>query len=125
VPFPILQDNLLLQFRLATVLSAADSQSQIQPQFRPKFFLQKPFRRNNMKSFRQIFAATVLMLALTISSYPGEISVPGARSTGEISVPGTRITTEIVISELSPEVAALDSMTEGMLGVLQSLLLIF
>jgi hypothetical protein len=84
-----------------------------------------------MKTFRKLFATVVLTLAITVSSFSGEISMPGARilssqpSTGEISFTGTRSTNETVTSETTIEVAAFDPVTESMLNLLQSLLLLF
>jgi hypothetical protein len=84
-----------------------------------------------MKTLRKLFATVVLTLAMTVSSFSGEISVPGARiqssqhSIGEISFIGARSTTETITSETTIEVAAFDPVTESMLSLLQSFLLIF
>ena len=84
-----------------------------------------------MKTFPRGFAAVVLTLALSVSSFSGETSFPGSidpppqNLTGETSFPGATLSTEIETSEVFPEVTALDPVTEGMLDVLQNLLLIF
>lgn len=43
-----------------------------------------------MKNLRQMCAATVLMLALTVSVFAGQIDCPGAPSPGDMPTVGTR-----------------------------------
>ena len=68
-----------------------------------------------MKRFQQLFAATVITLLLTISTFAGEMGFPVASATptgdGEMGFPGATSTVSLE--------------TEAMLNVLQSILAAF
>lgn len=83
-----------------------------------------------MKTFRQFLAATVLTLALSLSTFAGDIGFPGVTTspsqqqssvTGEIGMPGATATGDIQF----PGVDALDPVTEAVLGLLQGLMSLF
>ena len=83
-----------------------------------------------MKKLQQVFAAAVLTLAFTFSTFAGEILMPGATTppprqqssiTDDIGFPGETATGEIP----TPGVDALDPETEAALNFFQSLLLLF
>lgn len=83
-----------------------------------------------MKVFRKFFATVVLTLTLTLSTFAGEILMPGAVNpppppqssvTGEISFPGATATGDISM----PGVTSLDPVTEAALSLLQSVLSLF
>ena len=79
-----------------------------------------------MKNLRQFCAIAVLILALALPAFAGEIPCPGVAQQqssvmGDIGSPGVSATGETS----TPELTALDPVTEAALSLLQSILSIF
>jgi hypothetical protein len=81
-----------------------------------------------VKNLRHLFAATVLTLALALSSFAGDVQFPGVNATstdeqssGETQFPGATAAGDI----LTPGLTALDPATEAALGLIRSLLALF
>ena len=77
-----------------------------------------------MRKFRQPFAAAVLTLLLTFSTFAGDIQIPGIQTeppavTGQMDTPST--TGDMT----APGAVSLDPLTEAALSLLQSVLSIF
>jgi hypothetical protein len=96
----------------------------------PFFNLQKNFQEKTMHKLQQCCAAVILTVVFTLSAFAGDIGMPGATNPPPREQTYMKSKTDFsgATAEgdiLSPDIAALDPVTELLLGMLQTLLPLF